>query len=165
MKKIKASDIMSKNLVSIVPGSTVSEAAELMRKNNVGILPVVSAGELKGMVTDRDMILRCIAGGEDPKQTKAQDVMTTNIAYISPERSVRDILSLMAAEQVHRVPVVEDGILQGIVSMADIARCCAESGEESAMAETIEEISQTPHWQVYGDQKLREKQEREARRQ
>ena len=131
MKKVKASDLMSKDLVSILPGSTVSEAAELMRKSNVGVLPVVSAGVLKGMVTDRDMILRCIAGGEDPRSTKAQDVMTTNIAYLSPEHSVQDVLHLMAAEQVHRVPVVEDGILQGLISMSDIARYCAENGEKT----------------------------------
>ncbi|MBC8532659.1 CBS domain-containing protein [Yeguia hominis] len=164
MKKVKASDLMSKDLVSILPGSTVSEAAELMRKSNVGVLPVVSAGVLKGMVTDRDMILRCIAGGEDPRSTKAQDVMTTNIAYLSPEHSVQDVLHLMAAEQVHRVPVVEDGILQGLISMSDIARYCAENGGEDAMAKTVEEISETPRWQVYGDQKLREKREREARK-
>ena len=162
MKKIKASDIMSREIVSLVPGSTVHEAAVLMRKNNIGVLPVVSAGALKGVVTDRDIILRCIADGEDPNQTKAQDVMTTNVAYLTPERSVRDVLSLMAAEQVHRVPVVEDGILQGMVSFSDVARCISGSEEEAAMAQTIEEISQTPHWQVYGDQKLREKREREG---
>ena len=161
MKKIKASELMSKNLVSVVPGSTVSEAAELMRKNNIGVLPVVSAGMLKGMVTDRDMILRCIAGGEDPRQTKAQDVMTTNIAYLSPEHSIQDVLHVMAAEQVHRVPVVEDGILQGLISLSDIARYCAEHGGEDAIAKTMEEISEKPRWQVYGDQKLREKRERE----
>ena len=82
--------------------------------------------------------------GEDPNQTKAQDVMATNVAYLTPERSVRDVLSLMAAEQVHRVPVVEDGILQGDGKLFDVARCISGSEEEAAMAQTIEEISQTP---------------------
>lgn len=156
MKKTKASDLMCRNPETLVPGSTVAEAAQLMRKKNIGVLPIVSAGVVQGVLTDRDIILRCIANGEDPHKTKVQAIMTDHLACVTPDRSVQDILALMAAEQVHRVPVVENNILQGMISLSDIARACTEKETELLMAQTVEEISQTPHWQTYGDQKLRE---------
>lgn len=156
-KQKKAKDIMNRNVVSVVPSSSVQEAARLMRRNNIGIVPVVSAGVVKGMLTDRDITLRCVAEAIDPREAKAEDIMTGNVVSITPDQNLRDILSTMAAEQIHRLPVIEDGVIQGIISFSDVAKNAEDAQTEQTVAKTVEEISETPRWQVYGDKELSEK--------
>ncbi|MFQ9472870.1 MAG: CBS domain-containing protein [Oscillospiraceae bacterium] len=89
----------------------------------MGALPVCGADRrLRGMVTDRDIVLRCVAAEEDPAQTLVRDIMTRGCTAVSPRDDCREATRLMSVQQVRRLPVVEDGRLVGIVSLADLAR-------------------------------------------
>lgn len=135
----KVNDIMSKNVIALLPSDTVEEAAKLMSENDIGSLPIVSGGELKGMITDRDIVLRCVATGKSPSKVKVSDLMSTDIAFVTPNQTVHDAVNLMASEQVRRLPVINNGYVDGMISLADIARIHA--GPEVANA--ISEISES----------------------
>ncbi|MDQ5983169.1 MAG: CBS domain-containing protein [Eubacteriales bacterium SKADARSKE-1] len=130
-------DIMSEDIVAVLPSDTAREAAVLMNENNIGSVPVVLDRKLQGILTDRDIVVRCIAKGRSVDSTKVSDLMSTDIVVVKPEDTVSDAVNLMAEERVRRLPVVKDGIINGFVSLADIAR--HHSGPETA--EAISEIS------------------------
>ena len=116
-------ELMNPSVVTIEPGASAALAARLLSRHNVGALPVCGAdGRLRGMVTDRDIILRCIVAEEDPAQTPVRDIMTRGCAWVEPRSDCRQATQLMAQRQVRRLPVVEGGKVVGIVSLADLAR-------------------------------------------
>ena len=115
---------MNPSVVSITPGESASLAARLLSRHNVGSLPVCGEdGGLRGIVTDRDIILRCVAAEEDPLKTQVKDIMTRNCAVVSPDDDAREATRLMAAKQVRRLPVLEGGKVVGMVSLGDLAKC------------------------------------------
>ena len=115
---------MNPSVVTIEPTSSAALAARLISRHNVGALPVCGGdGRLRGMVTDRDIVLRCVAAEEDPAQTLVRDIMTRGCATVSPRDDCRAATRLMAQQQVRRLPVVEEGRLVGMISLADLARC------------------------------------------
>ena len=118
----KVKDIMSSNVVSVLPGQSAAEAARVMEQYNVGSVPVVSGGVRRGILTDRDIVLRCVAAGNDPERTRTADIMTKEVMFLTPSQSARDAVEMMEIEQVRRLPVVENGIVQGVVSAADMVR-------------------------------------------
>ena len=121
---MNVSDIMSPHIVSIRHDEPVSAAARLLTRHNLGSLPVCGAdGNLRGMVTARDIVLRCVAAEEDPLAVPVGDIMSRRCATVPPDADVREAARRMAAEQVRRLPVVEDGRLVGILSLGDLARC------------------------------------------
>ena len=114
---------MNPSVVSIEPTSSAALAARLISRHNVGALPVCANDRrLRGVVTDRDIVLRCIAAEEDPAQTMVRDIMTRNCATVSPGDDCREATRLMAVQQVRRLPVVDGGKLVGMISLADLAR-------------------------------------------
>ena len=114
-------DLMNPSVVSITPSESASLAARLLSRHNVGSLPVCGEdGGLRGIVTDRDIILRCVAAEEDPLKTQ---VKTRNCAVVSPDDDAREATRLMAAKQVRRLPVLEGGKVVGMVSLGDLAQC------------------------------------------
>lgn len=116
-------DLMHTSVVTVEPSSTASLAARLLSRHNVGALPVCGSDRrLRGVVTDRDIVLRCIAAEDDPAQTPVRDIMTRYPATLSPGDDCREATRLMADKQVRRLPVVENGKLVGILSLADLAR-------------------------------------------
>ena len=116
-------DLMNPNVVTVEPGSSAALAARLISRHNVGSLPVCGEDRrLRGVVTDRDIVLRCVAAEEDPAQTLVRDIMTRGCASVSPHEDCRAATRLMARQQVRRLPVVEEGKLVGIISLADLAR-------------------------------------------
>ena len=116
-------DLMNPSVVTIEPTSSAALAARLISRHNVGVLPVCAGdGRLRGVVTDRDIVLRCVAAEEDPAQTPVRDIMTRCCATVSPEDDCREATRLMAAQQVRRLPVVEDGKVVGMISLSDLAR-------------------------------------------
>ncbi len=115
-------DLMNPSVVSITPGESAALAARLMSRHNIGSLPVCSSdGHLRGIVTDRDVVIRCIAAEEDPAQTPVRDIMTRNCTVVAPEDDPREATRLMAARQVRRLPVLDHGKLVGMVSLGDLA--------------------------------------------
>lgn len=116
-------DYMSPSVVSITPEESAALAARLLARHNVGALPVCGPeGNLRGMVTDRDIVLRCVAAEEDPARTRVKDIMTRGCAAVAPDADPREAARLMAEKQVRRLPVVEDGRVVGVVSLGDLAR-------------------------------------------
>ncbi len=118
---MKVKDIMTKNVAYINPDSTVVEAAQMMQKHNVGSIPVCDKSGVVGIVTDRDIIVRNIAHGKNPKDTPVKDVMTGQVTTASPDMDVNDITKMMAQNQIRRVPVVEDNMIVGMLALGDVA--------------------------------------------
>jgi CBS domain-containing protein len=134
----KCLEIMTRNVRAASRETTLRETAVLMRDGDCGAMPVVEAGKLVGIVTDRDIVVRGIAEGKDAA-TKIGDVMTTEIYSVKPDDFVFEAIRLMGDRQIRRVPVVnEQGELAGIIAMADIA---LEMEDEREIAATLEEIS------------------------
>lgn len=115
-------DIMTKNPKTLSLDSTVTEAARLMSEHDIGdIMVTESDGRLCGVLTDRDIVLRVLAGKKDPDQTKLSDVCTRNPVMLEPSSSVEEAVKLMAGKSIRRIPVVENGNPVGIVSLGDLA--------------------------------------------
>ena len=133
-------ELMNPAVVTVEPSSSAALAARLISRHNVGALPVCGGdGRLRGIVTDRDIVLRCIAAEEDPAQTPVRDIMTRGCATVSPEDDCREATRLMSAHQVRRLPVVDRGKLVGVISLADVAR----SGRfDMEAAQALSEISE-----------------------
>ncbi len=131
-------DVMTSSPRTIEPSTSVDEAARLMREQDVGSLPIVEGDRLRGMVTDRDIAIRVVADGMDPRSTKVDEIATRQLVTVDPEQSLDEALRLMASHQVRRLPVCEeDGRLVGILAQADAAM----EGDEREVGRTVEEIS------------------------
>lgn len=129
------SELMTPQVISLRQEEAVSLAARLLSRNNIGALPVCSSGgKVLGIVTDRDLVTRCIAAGKDPNKTAVAEVMSRRVATIEADQTAEAALSLMGKEQVRRVPVVENGRLSGIVSLSDLSGL-------GGVEKTLEEIS------------------------
>lgn len=135
-------DIMSPNVVSISPEESAALATRLLYRHNIGALPVCAEdGRVKGIVTDRDIVLRCIAAESDPAATPIKEIMTKGVASISPNDDVRVGTRIMAKEQVRRLPVVSDGRVVGMVSLGDMAKTHSYDMEASkALSEISENV-------------------------
>ena len=115
-------DIMTKPVVRIHPEESVSVAARTLAHYNIGILPVCGGdGRLCGLVTDRDLVTRCLAAGRIPGTTMVRDVMTTRVISAQSDMDTGVAAGLMGREQIRRLPVVENGRLCGMVSLGDLA--------------------------------------------
>jgi CBS domain-containing protein len=136
---MKIREVMTKNVAFANPNSSITEVAQLMQKHNVGSIPVCNNEQVVGIVTDRDIIVRNIAHGDNPQNSIAQDVMTSNVKTVSPETEVSEASRLMSAEQIRRVPVVDNNKLVGIVAIGDVATVGNNFSAE--MSKTLTEIS------------------------
>ena len=145
---MKIQEIMTKDPSFVTPDATVREAAQVMKREDVGIVPVVdgqSEKRLIGLVTDRDIAIRCIADGKDGT-CRVRDVMSSDdLATCSQNEDVENVMSAMRTEKVRRIPIVDErGSLVGIVSQADVL---TKTRDTSRAGETVEEISEPggPH--------------------
>ena len=127
---MQVKEVMSRRIIAISPEETVAVAARLLSQHNIGALPVCSRdGRLRGMVTDRDIVVRCVAAGDDPERTRVAEIMTRRVLAAK----------LMAREQVRRLPVQERGRLVGMVSLGDVA---VRPDYTMEAGEALQEISQ-----------------------
>ncbi|MGD9544091.1 MAG: CBS domain-containing protein [Methylocystis sp.] len=117
---MQISNVMSKDVASIVSGETLHHAASEMAKLNIGSLPVIDGGNLAGIVTDRDIVVRGVAQGLSP-QTRVGKVMTTELFTCAPTTSVDEAAKLMGEKQIRRLYVVDQGRLVGVVSLGDLS--------------------------------------------
>lgn len=137
---MKLREMMTKNVIRIHPEEPVEVAARTLTQYNIGALPVCGRdGQLYGMVTDRDLVTRCMAAGRNPGSMKVRDVMTGQVISAGPDMEASAAAHLMGRQQVRRLPVVENGKLCGMVSLGDLA-----GREESLMdaADALTEISE-----------------------
>ncbi|HWA19906.1 MAG TPA: CBS domain-containing protein [Devosia sp.] len=148
---MKVSDVMTRNLVTVMPGHSIRHAARIMLEHRISGLPVVDAGELVGMLTEGDLLRRVEFGAPRPRTTgwsganspegvardfvkshswKVGDVMSRSPATTSEEASLADVASIMAARAIKRLPVMRDGRLVGLVSRADLLQAIATAPDE-----------------------------------
>jgi len=120
---MKIRELMTNPVVRIQPEETVSVAARMLEHNNIGAMPVcTNDGRLCGMLTDRDIVTRCLAAGKSPQNTRVRDIMTARVYVARPDMETTLAAGLMGREQIRRLPVMENGKLCGMVSLGDLAR-------------------------------------------
>ncbi len=111
-------EVMNKDVKTIKPDSSVKEAAEIMSKNSIGSLVVVSDSELKGIITERD-VLKSVADGRTDS-TLVKDIMTKDVITVQPTKDIEEAADLMTKHKIKKLPVVAGGVLVGIVTASDL---------------------------------------------
>jgi CBS domain-containing protein len=133
-------EMMTTNVATAEPDSTLEEVATMMKDENVGAIPVVDDDELIGIITDRDIVVRCIAEGKDPSECEAEEIVSEDLETVSPDDDVRRAAEIMQRKQIRRLPVCdEDGKLVGMLSLGDIA---VKQSNDGVSGETLEQVSQ-----------------------
>src|SRR5690606_34054489 len=100
---------------------TLDRAAQLMRELGVGALPICSDDRVTGIITDRDIVVKCVAAGHDPARTRAGD-MATGLVWVPADATVEEALQRMEEHQIRRLPVMRDSRIVGMISEADLAK-------------------------------------------
>ena len=134
---MKVRDIMTTDVATATPETTLEDIATMMRDEDTGAIPVLDDDELVGIITDRDIVIRCIAEGKDPVETTVEDVLSEGLETIEPESNIEEARELMSRRQVRRLPVVEGGQLIGMLSIGDIA-----VKSDSDVGDTLENVSE-----------------------
>ena len=133
-------DAMTVNPRTVNLSDSVVDAAHIMEEENVGSVPVVDTDNvLVGMITDRDIALRVVAAGRDPRSTAAGEVATTQVSPAYPDEPLDEALEQMAYRQVRRLPVIEDDRVVGILAQADVVH----EVKDKKAGHLIEEISES----------------------
>lgn len=140
---MKIRDVMTNPVIRVNPEESVAVAARTLTHYNIGILPVCGGdGRVCGLVTDRDLVTRCIASGRLPANTTVREVMTRNVVSVGPDTEVGEAAEMMGREQIRRLPVLENGKLCGMVSLGDLANRQETSGNaEAALSEISSNLS------------------------
>jgi len=125
-------EVMTSDPVTIGATATIQEAAQAMRQADIGDVIVMQDSKVCGILTDRDIVVRALADGKDPKSTRVQEICTRELATLSPSDSVDDAVEVMRQQAVRRVPVVEGKKPVGVVSLGDLA---VERDRRSALAD------------------------------
>ena len=137
----KVHEVMTDRPRCVTAETTVSEAAQLMKSDDVGSLPVLDGEQLAGMITDRDIVVRAIAEGKDPRGMPVREVASRELVRVNADDDLSSALQLMATQQVRRLPVVDDdGRLVGILAQADVAR----EAKDKDSGQMLQDISQSP---------------------
>jgi CBS domain-containing protein len=127
----KMGDIMSPAPVCMAPGESVSAAAQAMKQHGIGTVLVLTDGRLSGLVTDRDITVRVLAENRDPKTTRIGDICSSELVVLAPDDDVTEATRLVRERAVRRIPVLQDGVPVGVVSIGDLA---LEKGAASALS-------------------------------
>ncbi|SRR5579884_168560 len=137
----KCKDVMTKELTCCEPEDSAAKAAQAMKAQDIGSVPIVDSLQSKklvGVVTDRDLAIKIVAEGRDPKSTKLKDVMTREVVTCGPDDDVEKALDAMARHQIRRIPVVDsDKRVIGIIAQADIATRLHEDEKTGVVVEEI----------------------------
>jgi CBS domain-containing protein len=137
----KVREVMTERPRCVTLETPISEAAELMESEDVGSLPVLEDDQLAGMVADRDIVIRAVAKGKDPRGMPVREVASRELVTVYADDDLANALQKMASEQVRRLPVVdEENRLVGVLAQADVAL----GAKEKAVGEVVEEISRSP---------------------
>ena len=130
-------EMMTGNPEQVDTDTTVHEAARIMSELNVGAVPVVTGGQLQGIVTDRDITVRVIAENRNPAEVRVGEIATPSPVTVTPDMDMDEAARLMAEHQVRRLPVVEGDRLVGMLSLGDVAV----EGSSAEAGRALKEIS------------------------
>jgi CBS domain-containing protein len=123
------------NVWSVSPDACVYDAIEIMAEKYVGALMVVSEGQLVGVVSERDYARKVILQGKSSKESQVKEIMTSPAIFVTPEQTVEDAMRIMTDKHIRHLPVVENGILLGVVSIGDLVKWMI-----SAQQQTISQL-------------------------
>ena len=137
---MRVSEVMTRDAECIGPDATLQQAAEKMKSLDVGSLPVCDNDRLAGMLTDRDITVRSVSDGHDPRTDRVRDAMTPKVIYCSEDQDIAEAAKLLKENQIRRLPVLNrDKRLVGIVSLGDLA---VETHDEQLAGSTLEAVSE-----------------------
>ncbi len=134
--KLTAKDVMTSPVISIESDKTVFETAKLMKQKKIGTVVVTSKNKPLGIITEKDIVMKLVAEGNDPKKVKIKDIMTTPIMVADVNSDMNEIAKKMAEKRVRRVPIVDKGRIVGIITERDVLR--AEPALVDAMKEGLD---------------------------
>ena len=136
--------VMTKNPICCQPSDSVVKGAQWMKRENIGSIPVIENDQtrkLVGIVTDRDLALKIVGQGSDPKSVQVESVMTYKLVTCRPEDDIQRALDMMSEHQLRRIPIVNDeNKILGIIAQADVA---TRVNRPEKTAEIVKDISQT----------------------
>ena len=135
---MKAHEIMTGSLITCSPDESVAEAARLMRDRNTGDVLVTDDGKLVGIVTDRDIAVRVAAKELDPREVPVKHFMSKHVVTGQPHWDVDKLAKEMGKHQIRRLPITQNGLLVGIVSLGDLA---VRNGHDKHVSKSLQEIS------------------------
>lgn len=137
-------EIMTRGVECVNPEATIQEAGRKMRDLNVGAVPVCGDDDrLKGIVTDRDIAIRAVAEGRDPRSCRVRDIMTPEIIYCFEDQDASEAIQLMEDRKVRRLVVLDrNKRLVGIISLGDLA---VETRDEQLVGAALERVSEPAH--------------------
>ncbi len=136
---MRISDIGIKQVFCATPDNNLYDIAVMMKFHDVGVIPVCEGTKLVGVITDRDIVTCCVAGGNEATKCRAKEIMSFNPVTVNPDTDLEEAARLMGKEQVHRLPVIENGRLVGLVSLGDISIAIMKN--DSLVADTLRKIS------------------------
>lgn len=132
-------DIMTKNVKIIPQNASVRDAAKLMKEIDTGFIPVMENNRVIGTITDRDIVVRSIAEGRDPNDTRVHDVMTSEFFFCYEDDDVKKAAKLMSDKQIRRIPIINhNNELVGVVALGDLA---VDNRNDKMSGDILEDIS------------------------
>lgn len=137
---MRVRELMTQSVKACAPTTPVTEIAKDMQRLDVGALPVVENDRVVGIVTDRDIVVECIARGTDPKTVTAKTCMTANPVTVTADTDANEAARTMAEHKIRRLPVIENGRLAGMLSLGDLATVSIHMDEAG---DALEDISQS----------------------
>jgi CBS domain-containing protein len=136
---MKVKDAMHEGVQWVEPTASVHQLAQLMCDHDIGAIPIGENDRLIGMVTDRDLVCRCLAQGLDPATATARDVMTKGIIFCRDEEDLDDAVRIMEIKQVRRLPVINgDKRMTGMLSLGDVSH----TGSHELTGEVMECVAE-----------------------
>ena len=130
---MKVRDAMAKTVSSAMKSDRVIDIARKMKQEDAGFIPVVeNGGTMVGVITDRDIVIRCIAEGHDPRNESAEHVMSRGVTIIGPDDDIEQAARMMEREEIRRLPVAENGRLVGVLSHGNLVQATKNKTAEKA---------------------------------
>lgn len=138
---MKIREIMTKQVETVSPDSSLKEAALMMRDADIGFLPVGENDRLVGTLTDRDIAVRAVADGKDPNKARVRDAMSAGTEYVFDDQETAEAAQLMSEKQVRRLPVISRDAkrLVGVVAIGDLA---VRTSDDDVVGQTVKDVSQ-----------------------
>jgi len=134
---MKIRDLSLKEVYTASPTSTISEISSMMKRHGVGIIPICEGSRVLGVITDRDIVIGCVASGMSLSNCQAREFMTASPICVSPDTDLEETARVMGREQVHRLCITEGDNLVGMFSLGDLASSLK---NDSLLAETVRKI-------------------------
>jgi CBS domain-containing protein len=128
MKKVK--DVMTKKVICLDVKSSITKAAKLMEEKGIGSVLITEKGKAAGIVTERDIITKCVAKGMDPNKVIVEAVMSTPLVSVDQDCMVDDAAKLMVSKMIRRLPIIDNGEIVGMLTSTDLIRNVAKKGRK-----------------------------------